>query len=256
MNLRNHVIDLQAAVVDDLESIRKANVNRLDHLIRTGPDADGGVRGLGMTNDHPDVRRLELIIEGLAKIEHDAVLNLQRTMRTHPLYPWIKEQRGIGDKTAARLLAAIGDPYWNDLYDRPRTVSELWQYAGHGDPERSRRRKGQRVQYSPEAKMRLYLISEGCMKQLDRTCPSDPDTGIAKHAAGCGCSVFRIVYDNRKTETLDRVHAAPCVRCGPKGKPAESGSPWSRAHRNADALRIVGKEILRDLWTEARKLHD
>jgi len=61
-------------------------------------------------------------------------------------------------------------------------------------------------------------------------------------------SPFRDVYDIRRMVTADRVHAAPCVRCGPKGKPALEGSPWSLAHQNADALRIVGKEILRDLW--------
>lgn len=62
---------------------------------------------------------------------------------------------------------------------------------------------------------------------------------------------YRAVYNNRRAETFDRVHDKPCVRCGPSGNPAEAGSPWSKTHQHADALRIVGKEILADLWKAA-----
>lgn len=64
-------------------------------------------------------------------------------------------------------------------------------------------------------------------------------------------SPLRDVYDARRLTTIDRVHATPCVRCGPASKPAPEGSPWSLAHQHADALRIVGKELLRDLWHAA-----
>ena len=46
-----------------------------------------------------------------------------------------------------------------------------------------------------------------------------------------------------------------CKRCGPSGRPALPGSPWSDAHRHADALRVTGKEFLRLLWREAERLH-
>lgn len=59
---------------------------------------------------------------------------------------------------------------------------------------------------------------------------------------------YRVVYDQRRLETAERLHGQPCVRCGPSGKPAQPGTPWSKNHQLADALRIVGKTILRDIW--------
>ena len=68
-------------------------------------------------------------------------------------------------------------------------------------------------------------------------------------------SRWRDVYDARRAVTTERLHAAPCVRCGPSGKSASTGSPWSLGHQHADALRIVSKEILKDLWRAAREIH-
>ena len=65
----------------------------------------------------------------------------------------------------------------------------------------------------------------------------------------------RDAYDERKGATEGRVHAGECVRCGPSGKPAQQGTPWSDAHRHADALRITSKEVLKEIWREARRIH-
>lgn len=269
ITLHDPMMRLLAEILDDLEDTRIANENRLRQMTRDEPDADGNERGFGLTEDHPDVARLAAMVDALAKLEHEATLNLQRSMRAHPLGPWVKAQRGIGEKQAARLLAAIHDPYWHEVLDRPRTVSELWAYAGyhtlpvgqqtadtHGTiadgsktghvdqsgcdaPSTSvhvaaRRAKGQRANWSADAKMRAFLISESVVK-----------------AGG----PWREVYDKRKAATEGRVHAAPCIRCGPSGKPALPGSEWSKGHRHADALRITSKEILKGLWTEAKRLH-
>lgn len=263
---------LLADVLDDLEKTRIANENRLRQLTRDKTDKDGEERGFGLTTKDPNVARLTDIVATLAKIEHDSTLNLKRALRKNPLGEWVKNTKGVGEKQAARLLAAIGDPYWNDLHNRPRTVSELWAYSGyhtlelpagqntsdthrraasgnqtgHGDHSSrdthdgpvsvaARRKKGQRANWSTLAKTRAYLIAESCMK-----------------AGG----PYREVYDKRKANTEGRTHKVPCVRCGPSGKPALPGSPWSDGHRQADALRITAKTILRDLWREARRVHE
>nr|WP_159080849.1 Hint domain-containing protein [Nocardia suismassiliense] len=116
-------------MVDDLESVRIANANRVRQLTRTATDKDGEERGFGLTVEHPEVSKLMLTVEALEAAEHDAVLNLRRAVRRHPLAPFQKRHKGIGEKQLARLLATIGDPYWNDLHQRPRTVSELWAYC-------------------------------------------------------------------------------------------------------------------------------
>lgn len=250
--LADPTLALLAEVLDDLERTRIANENRLRQLTRTETDSDGLERGFGLTLDHPDVARLAGIVEAIGTLEHQAELNLARQLRAHPLGPWIKAQIGIGPKQGARLLAAIGDPYWNTLHDRPRTVSELWAYCGlhvlpasrtpngdhslnaggdqtgHADHTATdaqitlvgvaaKRKKGQQANWSNTAKMRANLIAQSCIKKA--------------------ASPYRPIYDQRRAHT------------------AETHPEWTLGHSHNDGLRIVAKEILKDLWIQARALH-
>lgn len=228
-----------ADVLDDLERVRIANENRVRQLTRSVEDADGLERGFGLTLDHPQVAALQATVEGLAALEAGSALALKRAMRKHPLGPWVKATAGVGEKQGARLLASLGDPYWNSLHNRPRTVSELWAYAGY-DPDENgvarRRARGQKANWSAAAKMRAYLVAEACMK--------------------CRSSPYRKVYDAGREKYATAVHLTPCVRCGPKNKPAEIGTPISAGHQHARALRLVAKKVLKDLWAESRRLHE
>ena len=114
-----------ADTLDGWESLRIATQNRIRTLTSTEDWGKGVPEGL------PEV---QVALEGLAELEareRGATLALQRSMRRHPLGPYVKGLKGVGDKQAARLLAAIGDPYWHGLEDRPRTVSELWAFCGY-----------------------------------------------------------------------------------------------------------------------------
>ena len=71
----------------------------------------------------------------------------------------------------------------------------------------------------------------------------------------CPASPYRAVYDDTRAKYADATHQHPCARCGPKGKPAQPGTPLSDGHKHARALRNVAKEILKDLWREARRIH-
>lgn len=235
MQIADPLLALAADVLDDLERVRIANENRLRQLTRTGADADGEERGFGLTTEHPDVARLADLVAALAKAEHDAELQLKRAMRRHPLGPWVAATRGIGEKQGARLLAAVGDPYWHTLEDRPRQVSELWSYCGYGDAAVQVRRKGVRANWSTAAKMRGYLVAVSIVK-----------------AGG----PYREVYDQARERYEVALHEGACVRCGPSGSPALPGSPLSAGHQHGRALRAIVKAVLRDLWLEARRLHD
>jgi hypothetical protein len=265
---------LLATQLDGIEDLRTATGNRLRQATRSTADSDGEVRGLGLSESDPEVAAVLSTSKALEQIEHQAILSLQRAMRKHPLGPWQKAQIGIGEKQLARLLAAIGDPYWNALHDRPRTVSELWAYCGlhtlpvpgqrfidaqsppagdgnqppSGAPSQSgddtherhargaaRRKKGQRANWSTDAKTRAYLIAESCVKQAR--------------------SPYRAVYDARRAATAERVHDRPCPQCNGAGKTELIASPWRAGHQHADALRIVSKTVLRDLWVAARDWH-
>lgn len=237
--LRDPVLGILADVLDDLEKVRIANENRVRQLTRTEEDSDGEERGFGLTLDNPMVKKLATSVEALAQAEKDATANLQRAMRAHPLGPWVKSQAGVGEKQAARLLATIGDPFWNDLHDRPRTVSELWAFAGYAvhDGHAQARRRGERSNWSADAKMRTYLISVSCVKQSAEK------------------SKYRRVYDEGRTKYADAVHPHDCKRCGPAGKPALAGSPLSAGHQHNRAIRLISKELLKDLWIASRDLY-
>lgn len=265
------LLALLADALDDIERTRIANENRLRQLTRDQADSDGEERGFGLTLDQPQVAALADVVEALGKLEHQSTLNLQRAVRKHPLGPWVKATVGVGEKQGARLLAAIGDPYWNTLHDRPRLVSELWAYCGlhvhlavqsmranqqaadgggkQGDPGQSTpelhsalagvaptRARGQRANWSTTAKTRAYLVAESCIKQAR--------------------SPYRAVYDDGRKKYADATHTAPCRRCGPSGKPAAVGTPLSAGHQHGRAMRLVSKEILKDLWRESKRLHE
>jgi len=246
--LADPTLSMCADVVDDLEKVKIANQNRLRTLTMEGE------HGQGMTLDHPDVKRLADIVAALDAAEHQAVLNLQRVMRAHPRGAFVKNSKGIGEKQAARLLASIRDPYWNDLHNRPRKLRELYRFCGmdvvgtsaqmaadsqnaSGAGVAPSKQRGERVHWSPDARMRLWLIASKCV--------------MVGHGGP-----YRAVYDEGRMKYTDAVHSQECKRCGPKGKPAEAGSPLSAGHQNARAIRLIAKAILRDLWTESKRIHE
>lgn len=238
MMLADPTLALAADVLDDLERVKNANKSRLRSLTRDEEDSDGEMRGFGLALDHPDVARLNALVEVLSKAEHDATLNLQRAMRKHPLGPWVKAQRGVGEKQAARLLATIGDPFINGATGEPRTVSALWAYCGLHvkDGDAARRQKGVRSNWSTLAKTRAWLIVEASMKQLDPDCKTE--TGIADHWEDCKCSPYRIIVDERRQHT------------------AVTHPDWTAGHSLNDGMRVASKALLRDLWRQAKAIHD
>lgn len=259
---------LLAAQLDAIESLRIASANRHRMATRDVADSDGLMRGLGLTEDNPAVKRSAVMLDALEKTEHEVVLGLGRLMRAHPLGAWQKSVRGVGEKQLARLLACIGDPYWNTAKDEPRTVSQLWAYCGlhvlpapgqagddvhvrgagggdvlpaggdHGHKRveahtsgagiAARRAKGQRANWSTDAKTKAYLIAESCLK------------------AGS----YRDIYDDHKARAAAAVHAADCAPCK-----AKAGTPLTFGHQHARAMRAMSKAILKDLWIEARRIH-
>lgn len=270
------MLAVHADTLTDLEKLRIATENRLRQFTRTEPDEDGEMRGFGLDEGHPAVARLVEIVATLREAETLAVKSLEQGVKQHPLGPWVKKTKGIGLKQGGRLLAAIGDPYWHPIFNRPRLVSELWSFCGYGvwriDPATlevvpreqglppgdlgiaPHRRKGVKSNWNDAAKMRVYLIAEACLKQLEKGCKQED--GTVKHQSGCDCSPYRRIYDETRAKYADGVHRMDCKRCGPSGKPALAGSPLSAGHQHARAMRKMSKEILRDLWLEGKRLHE
>jgi len=185
-------------------------------------------------------------LEAMCDAEHKVELAMKRCFRKvadSDIVAWQKSTLGVGEHMLAHLLGVIGHPRYTTLHhwegdgkatrvlidDGPmeRMVSQLWSYCGHGDPDR-RRRAGMSKEEafalgSPRAKMIVHQIAEASMK--------------------CMASPYRKVYDDARERYADRVHANDCPQCH-----AKVGDPWKPGHQHAAALRLVGKEMLKDLW--------
>lgn len=201
---------------------------------------------------HPDLYTTH--IAGLEDVEHRCGLELHRAFRRvvpPTLREWQKASPGIGEHLLARLIGVIGDPLTATPYrwegtgtdrhliaDEPyrRGVGQLWAYCGVGQPG-LRRRRGMTPEEAfaagiPLAKSLLRLLAESCVK-VNR-------------------GPYREAYDKARFHYGDRLHVEECPACGPRGKPAPVGSPWSLAHQHAAALRKVSKNILKDIWLACR----
>lgn len=209
----------------------------------------GGSFGKGLPEDHAVPSLMSGVVEAMEKLERDAVKKLEKAVRLHPLYAWIERSSGVGEKQGARLLAAIGDP------STRATVSQLWAYCGYHviDGQAPRRRAGKRANWSPTAKMRAFLIAESAMKAGVRKDDETNDEEGYDLVHRRAVTPYGKVYLEGRAKYAEALHPVDCHRCGPEGKPAPEGSPLSDGHKNARALRLVAKEILKDIWIEARR---
>ncbi len=218
-------LTLAADQVDDIERVRISTANRLRAL----------TDDKGIPANSYEGKSLAAQLEAFEHAERIAILEIRRSMRAHPLGDWCKSQLGIGEKTLARLLGVIGDPairFDPEVQEEvPRTLSQLYSYCGYGDAGKQVRRRGQKANWNAEARKRLHVIAECCMKQM--------------------ASPYRKVYDDAREHYAEALHVDPCPRCGPKGSPAPPGSPLSDGHKHARALRAIKKAFLADLWREA-----
>lgn len=224
-----------AAQLDDEESKRIACENRLRILTCNQPDKDGINRGFGLTEQHPNVMLLSISLEADKAAEKQAIKSLEKAMKNNPLYPWLKTVKGVGEKTMARLLASIGDPYVRED-GSPRTVSQLWAYCGlhvledvDGNHVAAKCMKGQQANWKTIAKTRLHVIEECMIK-----------AGIRKTDTGerYAISHYGELYLDRRMHT-DEIHPE-----------------WNDAHKHNDAMRIMGKQFLKELWIEAKRIHE
>lgn len=70
--------------------------------------------------------------------------------------------------------------------------------------------------------------------------------------------VARLVAERTTAEYLSEFYVIALERLvsDRKGKPAQPGSPLSLGHQHARARRLIAKTILRDLFEEAKRIHE
>lgn len=164
---------------------------------------------------------LNVVADGLAPLlARRAVIEkeMRRVARELPVYSWAKEIRGLGDLGLAVIIAEAGDlanyPHWKMLWKR----LGLAPYDGHAFSHY--RAKGAlsaeewtTAGYAPRRRAEIHA------------CVGDP---LLKAQGKDG--PYRAIYDERRLAT------------------AVAHPDWTKAHSHGDAMRIMTKKLLADLW--------
>lgn len=134
-----------------------------------------------------------------------------------PVFPWVFTVTGFGELNFAALVGECGD------IGSYRNPSCVWKRMGMAVIEGERQRKKTDPDeallhgYNPSRRAVAYLIGECLIK------------------AGDKCR-YREVYTARRAHT------------------AETHPDWTKGHSHNDAMRVMTKRVLRDLWIEWRRI--
>lgn len=168
-----------------------------------------------------DLATVGMAIEPCQKARHNVELDMKRAVRKLPIFAWTKSVHGLGELGLAVILAETGD-----LSAYPKK-GHVWKRLGlapfEGKAYSTWRMKGglsaeewTEAGYSPRRRAEIYaVISEPLFR-----------------AQSVVQGPYRAVYDRRRAHT------------------AESRPDWTKAHSHMDALRVMTKSLLRDLWRE------
>lgn len=165
-----------------------------------------------------------LALAPLEKARHEIELGIARTARRLPVFEWVHGVRGFGEKTLGVLIGETGN-----LTNYPKP-DKLWKRLGlaphDGKAYSTWRREGGltaedwiAARYAPRRRAEVY------------SCLSEPLFRSQTPVMG----PYRLVYDARRART------------------AETHPDWTKAHSHADALRIMTKRAVSDLWSEWRR---
>lgn len=158
---------------------------------------------------------------------HDIELQMKRVVRKLPVYEWAKGVRGLGEIGLGVIVGEAGD------LSKYATKRKLWRRLGLGmapgheaHAYSTWRMKGGLMAedwtaagYAPRRRAEIHAcVAEPMFRQ--QTMVTGP---------------YRQAYDKRRAH-CEVTH-----------------SDWTKGHLHADALRIMTKKLISDLWSEWRK---
>ncbi len=262
-------------LLDDLERVRIMNSNRIGALERSYGEA---------------LPHLEAIQEPIAAAEHLAELELVRIWRQNPLSPWGKKVKGLGEKSAARLIAEIGDPsvgtlgHWEtstngampeaetQMVDAPfDDDEEATVPADDQPPDASKsgrlwvvdsyynRGVAQLWSYCGVGDPARSKIPKGAV-QAELLARGKPRAKKQLYLIATGLLKAGIRHKEPVTEWGElyvRMREKYADRIHPDACApchAKAGQPWKPGHQHMAALRRMEKELLKGMWREARRL--
>lgn len=162
----------------------------------------------------------------VAAARHQIELEMARQARRLPVAPWAAGVAGFGERALAVLVGEAGDLSAYATRDKLWRRLGLAPYEGKAGKTWRLGREGALTAeqwtdygYSPRRRAQVYALVD------------EPLFRHQTHRAG----PYRAVYDRRRART------------------AETHPDWTKARSHADALRIMTKELVSDLWSEWRR---
>lgn len=147
-------------------------------------------------------------------LRKQAEKEMVKLAKSLPVYPWAESIRGLGDKALAIIIAETGDL---SLYANP---AKVWKRLGLAVIAGERQRKKTNAEealahgYNPRRRAEMYAsVGEPLFKHQSMV-----------------SGLYRQRYDARRAHT------------------ATTHSDWTKAHSHNDALRVMTKWLVKDLW--------
>ncbi len=175
-----------------------------------------------------------------------------RLAKSLPVYEWARSIKGFGDKGLAIIVGEAGIPI-----GEYRTVEGFWKRMGlaviDGERQRGKTDKVQAAAhgYSPKRRAEIWMLAHSMFKaqwngDKDEDGKNPAKTGkpivISAHAAG----PYGEIYAARRASTTPRIEATADLLLG-------SPEKWIPLRCFNDAVRVMSKALLRDLWVEWRR---
>ena len=155
--------------------------------------------------------------------ESEIEKHVTRTVKQHPIYPWLKSCKGIGPIIAASLISQI------DI-TKAEHASSVWKYCGLAvdleTGKAERREKGKKISWNPFLKKTCWKIGESFVKSKGK---------------------YRTIYDTSKKYYQEKF---PKEVKDTKSKRVF----YTKGHIHALSKRRAVKLFLADFWVEWRKL--
>lgn len=185
------------------------------------PKADDAAVATALAGDIGVVAK---VVASYDAARHEVEAEMRRAARRLPVAAWAKGVRGLGEIGLAVIVGEAGDLGGYAHPDKLMKRLGLAPYEGKAFST-WRRAGGLSAEewtaggYSPRRRAQIYAVVGDPLFRQQSVCAGP----------------YRQVYDKRRART------------------AETHPDWSKGHSHGDALRVMTKALVEDLWAEWRR---
>lgn len=161
------------------------------------------------------------------EVEDEIAKTIEKAIKNHEMYDWLKQIKGIGPILGAALVAFI------DI-ERAEHASSVWKYCGLAPDQK--REKGKKLDYNPFMKTIAWKIGESFVKTK----------GVYRGIYDTSRAYYDVKFPEKQLVTDEKG----------KAKLSRTGQKWYKytdGHKYAMAKRRTVKLFLSHFWAEWRE---